>query len=495
MGHIWFDVTTILSWQRSAVGVVRVEAECARHALDSLPHSVRFCRFDQDCGYTIVKGEEVRLALDRISGDRTADPKTATSSPHTIITSEASPRRSAPLIRTLERRLLERTPPRFRDPLRRLAIATIDLAKALQFALINRTRRLWFGSRDYSSNVPSENAPNGKRGSPFTREDVYVSLGLDWDQKSTAFIGELKAKIGFKALFCCYDIIPVKFPHLCVGDVAARFAHYFADLAWCADQFVAISECSKRDLLGLLSVLGAPIPRTSVITLGADLSKGNREGVTHSTMAVATGDFILFVSTIERRKNHETIYRAITKLVDKGFGQVPTVIFVGMQGWGVGDLLSDLKFDPRVRDKIRILNHVNDVDLAWLYEKALFTVFPSLYEGWGLAVGESLAAGKFCLCSNVASLPEVGGDLVEYLDPWNVQEWADRFEHYLTHRDELAQRERMIREQYISPKWTDTASRVFDVATELLESAPPSRAPINTHSELLGSAGGMQPSH
>jgi glycosyltransferase involved in cell wall biosynthesis len=134
----------------------------------------------------------------------------------------------------------------------------------------------------------------------------------------------------------------------------------------------------------------------------------------------------------------------------------------------VSDFLADVRFDPRVAGSIEVLTNVSDEDLVWLYEHALFTVFPSLYEGWGLAVGESLANGKFCLASNAGSIPEVGGDLIEYLDPWDVPKWAERMAWYIRHPEELERAEKRIREQYVVPTWESTARSVFERAEALL---------------------------
>ena len=73
----------------------------------------------------------------------------------------------------------------------------------------------------------------------------------------------------------------------------------------------------------------------------------------------------------------------------------------------------------------RALGHANDAELRALYENCEFFVYPSLYEGWGLPVAEALAFGKFVLASDRGSIPEVGGDLVEYIDPWNASAWAE----------------------------------------------------------------------
>ena len=182
---------------------------------------------------------------------------------------------------------------------------------------------------------------------------------------------------------------------------------------------------------------------------------------------VLTRRCILFVSTIERRKNHEILYRAYVRLVEQGERDLPLLVFVGMPGWGVGELLSDLRLDTRVYPLVRILSRVSDADLARLYQHALFTVYPSRYEGWGLPVAESLAAGKFCLASNAASIPEIGGDLIEYLDPECLPQWVERLKWHFDHPEAVAAREAAIRKSFVPMPWSGTAAGILKAAQRL----------------------------
>ena len=68
----------------------------------------------------------------------------------------------------------------------------------------------------------------------------------------------------------------------------------------------------------------------------------------------------------------------------------------------------------------------SDATLYQLYERCLFTVFPSFYEGWGLPVGESLWFGKNCIASNASSIPEVGKEFVTYFDPQSLDELKEK---------------------------------------------------------------------
>ncbi|WP_157929587.1 glycosyltransferase family 4 protein [Phyllobacterium zundukense] len=461
MNKIWFDVTSILQWNRPAVGVIRVQAECAKYAL-RLGSKIAFCRFEREIGYIPVDLEDVRKTIERLENRELVN--------GTALNGAFG--RSVPLISriaTITRRALGFMPKSLSNRILHYLYHRREAAEASINGLREFRRALYAWRnpvRPAAIAVPE--IRQSLETSPFSKGDVHISLGLDWDQKNNSFIAKEKKLKQFKTIFCCYDVIPVKFPHLCVGDVAAKFAHYFVDLAWCADEFVSISECSKRDLLELLEELGAPCPETTVIKLGSHIPLSNDDEVSKQTKQAAGERFILFVSTIERRKNHETLYRAYTRLLDRGVTNLPKLVFVGMPGWGVNDFLADLRFDCRVKGLVQVLTNVSDADLNWLYKNTLFTVFPSLYEGWGLAVAESLSAGKFCLASNAASIPEVGGGLIEYLDPWDVPKWAERLEWYFDNPDALADAEIRIRETYNAPTWEETAVTIFDRAEALL---------------------------
>lgn len=296
--------------------------------------------------------------------------------------------------------------------------------------------------------------------------DVYLTAGLDWDCKDFSKIYAKKLESGFKIVAFCYDLIPVKFPHWCVGNVASFFSKYFTDLSWCADHIICISECSRNDYEQFAAVAGCPVVNTSVVRLGSAL-KGSRSSALIGSQVeeVIRSRYILFVSTVERRKNHEVLYRAYTRLVEKGVVSLPSLVFVGMPGWGVGELLADISLDPRTLGLIQIMDRVNDEELSLLYRNSLFTVFPSLYEGWGLPVAEALTHGKYCLVSNQGSLPEIAGDLLDYLDPWCVQEWADRIEFFLENPAALAEKERLVKKSFVADSWEVCVDQILNTAS------------------------------
>jgi glycosyltransferase involved in cell wall biosynthesis len=106
-------------------------------------------------------------------------------------------------------------------------------------------------------------------------------------------------------------------------------------------------------------------------------------------------------------------------LSDLPRARVPTLVFAGRVGWLVADLLQQLENAAWLDGKIHLQRDPTDAELAALYRGCQFTLFPSLYEGWGLPISESLALGRPCIASNRTSLPEAGGDLARYFDPEN----------------------------------------------------------------------------
>jgi glycosyltransferase involved in cell wall biosynthesis len=301
--------------------------------------------------------------------------------------------------------------------------------------------------------------------------DFLITAGLDWDQPYGEMLYDLSKKRRVRIIACCYDLIPVLFPQYCVGDVAKRFSEYFIKLSWASAGVLCISEQTRSDYLRLCESLGAPIRPTQVIALGDNIPGG--DGLVSSEITALTSrPFFLFVSTIERRKNHEVLYRAY-HLIRRSRPDLdlPKLIFVGMPGWGVNDLLKDIELDPLTRGLIIQLHHVSDSELAFLYQKALVCFYPSFYEGWGLPVGEALSVGKAVFSSNQGSLPEVGGSLVRYLSPWSPEVWADAIIDVIERPESIETMETAVRSQYEPRSWVSTASQVVSFIDKLAETS------------------------
>ena len=299
----------------------------------------------------------------------------------------------------------------------------------------------------------------------FQPGDALISVGLDWEYSYLKTFASIK-KSGVNIVTCCYDLIPIQFPQFSLDYVAQKFASYLLDLAESSRLVLCISRQSEKDLRSFLSEAGAADIDTFVIRLGDRVV--NTEGpISPEIPKLASSPFILFLSTIERRKNHEVLVRAYQHLCSQGKkDMLPKLFFVGMPGWGVDALLQEIAEDPDMKDLIVQLHHVTDAELRLLYEKALFCVYPSWYEGWGLPVAEALALGKAVLSSDRGSLPEVGGNLVQYIDPGNLEAWAEAIWSLIINSEERKAWEINVKQNYRIWTWADTALNVIDKMTK-----------------------------
>lgn len=174
------------------------------------------------------------------------------------------------------------------------------------------------------------------------------------------------------------------------------------------------------------------------------------------------GKYILFVGTLQPRKNVEKLVEAFSKIKDKKI----KLVVVGKKGW----LWEGIVGAPeryKVTERVKFLDFVGDEDLPSLYKNATCFVLPSLYEGFGLPVLEAMQQGCPVLISNVSSLPEVGGDAAVYFDPENTDDIAKKIDQVLS--DEKLRQE-MIEKGYNQIKkfsWEKTARKTLEVLQEL----------------------------
>jgi glycosyltransferase involved in cell wall biosynthesis len=441
---VYFDITRMYNWNGPLVGFVRVELESARHLLRESNSRIHFCRYDFTLEAPVeVSDEEIELHIQRLDTYVERSPSHSSADPSWKL-------------RTVVKRAIQYLPQ--------------QLQKAFIQSL-RRYRRIEEKAKRVSARLPSR-GPVPPRQIPVSIEpklkqgDVYVTLTVDCENDLFPRIHAIKKKIGIKVMGMCYDLMPVKFPHFTESDFLQAYSGFIQNMARCADKILCISRSTLHDLEQFLSPMKEPCPRLEVIRLGSNI-KAETDVIGRQVRDICHTPYILFVSNIERRKNHEILYRAYKKLAQEGFSDLPKLVFVGRPGWAVNRLLSDIRLDQSVCGSIHMINHVSDSELSYLYRHALFTVFPSLYEGWGLPVAESLAYGKFCIASSASSLPEVGGDFVEYLDPTDLSAWVERLAYYFKDRQAIRDRETEIRLHYKAYTWTEAARALVNHALSI----------------------------
>jgi glycosyltransferase involved in cell wall biosynthesis len=261
-----------------------------------------------------------------------------------------------------------------------------------------------------------------------------------------------------------HDIIAARFPHFFGGFGLGHFWSWAAGSIATADLILTNSRNTETDIKWFADVNDLAVPPVEVIRLGdEDLTAVPTRHIRQVAGLTPADRFAVVCCTIEPRKNHRVLYETWRKLLAvHGPERTPMLVCVGRVGWHVQEFVDQLRADPYARDHIVLLEDINDSELAWLYKHCLFTLYPSLYEGWGIPVGESLAAGKLAIVSNSSSLPEIGGDLVDYHDPVDVPGCYSLVERAAFDDGYRAAREARIRAEYRSTSWATCARQIVE---------------------------------
>jgi glycosyltransferase involved in cell wall biosynthesis len=252
-----------------------------------------------------------------------------------------------------------------------------------------------------------------------------------------------------------YDLIPLTHPQWVGRGYGKVFQSWLGGVLENADLILTISSYS-RSVLGSYAEKGRMVvPRTKVLPLGAGFRALPSPSFGTGAIADLPSVYVLYVSTLEPRKNHLLLVRVWRRLIEKhGERNVPSLVFVGRLGWMIDDLMVELERSGFLAGKIIRLSDLPDTALSEVYRRCLFSVFPSFVEGWGLPVTESLEQGKLCIASNRASIPEAGGDLVDYIDPDDEAGMVAALERAIFDGAYRSAREARIRAEYRPTSWT-----------------------------------------
>ena len=187
---------------------------------------------------------------------------------------------------------------------------------------------------------------------------------------------------------------------------------------------LTISENSKRDIVNQLKISPEKIFVT-YLAASEDFKTVSGQEVERVKKSYNLNSFILTVGSLEPRKNIPRLLKAYAYLLKNGFQH--TLVHVGPQGWLFDEIYAEVK-RLGLNEKVRFLGRVPTSDLVALYNAASVFVYPSLYEGFGLPVLESMACGCPIITSNISSLPEVAGDAGIMVDPYDVSQIAHAIE-------------------------------------------------------------------
>jgi glycosyltransferase involved in cell wall biosynthesis len=303
----------------------------------------------------------------------------------------------------------------------------------------------WFFARRRPRPLP----PLEPAAVPGPRDVLFNSGDLWWQRKYVSVLLGLQARTDVRIVQMIHDLFVIERPEWFQPGFARLFTGEFEKLAPHVDRWLTNSRFVTGRLTHYLERQSLPVPPIAVLPMGWDsfghvaADAGRCDEEVLGRYGLAGRPFILFVGTVEPRKNLPTLLDALDHLRGDLGSAVPELVVVGGWGWRSGAVRARLRRDRHVH----WLRAIPDADLAAFYRAARFTVAPSYTEGWGLPVQESIAHGVPCIASSGGALPEAGAGLAVSFDPGDTEGLKKAMARWIVNDEALAKaRERIAQE-------------------------------------------------
>ena len=268
-----------------------------------------------------------------------------------------------------------------------------------------------------------------------------------------------------KRVLTIYDLAFLVEPRWASPKIVGPFSRDVPRFAREADAVVTCSEHSRQDIVRLCGVS----PNRVYVACGAPdpIFVPQNRVTAQARMRNLLGwkdPYVLYVGTLEPRKNLETLLRAFAQIKNN---HPHRLLLVGALGWNMQHL-------PSLVDQLGLTQRVSmpgylpaRQDLVAAYSAADLFVLPSHYEGFGLPLAEAMACACPAIASNTSSLPEVGGDAVRYFSPQDESELARMMDDLLARPDSRSAMAKQGLAQAGRFTWDDTARRILGVYRSL----------------------------
>lgn len=257
---------------------------------------------------------------------------------------------------------------------------------------------------------------------PQPGDKLFIPWGEWWDVDWLRLMRTFHTE-GVEIFPICHDILPMVVPQF--SGNSASLQDFVKEVFPVSKAVLVPSKSTKRDLQHWMKEHQLNVPTIEVFRLGEDFAPAKSTKVEQAKVmkkyGVTPGDYIVFVSTIEPRKNHAILYYTY-KLAKSRDITLPKLLIIGRVGHDTSEIINLFNKDPEINHLISLCHNVSDVELHALYDNCKFSVQPSFYEGWGMSVVESISKGKPVVCSNTSSLQEMPKEAIIFFNPASTDE-------------------------------------------------------------------------
>lgn len=451
------DVTTLLKWNRSPVGIIRTQLEFTNYVLNSTEDTLYFKFNDSKDNLSLVDKEDVQRKVEQLLNFKHIQVEPRVES---IKTTRVINKYLVLLKKIVDIYKYEGVRSLLIKVCKWICLPRLKkIAKKLYIKLLSNrptTPKHEEQFQDFSSLICAPEIHLAAQLTPhFLKENaIVISMGLDWDNSNYPMLFWLKNHIGFEFVGSFYDGIPVINPELVQSYYFSQkfFSHLYY-LIHLSDRVFCISDYSKNQMVSICHQHNIQnVPRLKTVHLGDSVYK--KKGKLEFAPRKHKKDYVLYVSTIETRKNHLLLLKVWQKL-QREVCDLPDLVFVGMMGWGVDELLDFYRADRNLQGAVHFYHDVHDEELVSIYQNSKFTVFPSFVEGWGLGAVESMLYGKPCIISNCDALLEATQGLMPSASPANIDEWSEIIKEFSNNENTLISYKKVIHDKFKSRTWNE----------------------------------------
>ena len=214
-----------------------------------------------------------------------------------------------------------------------------------------------------------------------------------------------------------HDLIPELYPHACHEVTVSRYDAWFRHMLLHSDGVLAVSRTVAEELEAFVIARGLPHrPGLKIgwFHNGSDIVAKSDGDVREKICVAIEGDAPVFlcVGTLEPRKGHRIVLRALDRLWNDGVEA--KLIIVGRRGWYDEALVRDILAHSEFGRRLHWFEDTSDPELSFLYDNSAAVLCASFAEGFGLPIVEAAGRGRPVICSDIAVFREVGGDGAAY---------------------------------------------------------------------------------
>ena len=318
----------------------------------------------------------------------------------------------------------------------------------------------------------------------FEKDAVFFDMDTVWKTPvRRSFLYPRIKRQGVRIVCFLQDVIGITHPQFCPTDDMLQFADFIDATLTYADLVIATSNATKEEIIKLQKECGKPAVPVVIAPLGSNFgntkvcggqqenekSTAEKKGLTekvhaHVKEAVAAGNYLLMVGTLDPRKNHKLLLDAYDGTGKEDPDTLKAIgmhlVIAGYPGWNNDAFTERLKKHKDLYRGIWYFDDASDADIEYLYQNGFALAFPSYIEGYGLPIVESMTKGLPVIAMDTPINREIGGEYAEYFPADAPKKLVEIAHNYVEDADAYRKWKESLK-SYRPLTWDETAEALY----------------------------------